>query len=319
MYTNKEMGFILYNNRSINVVKNFIPNTINPLKLIEIEEKFEWCKSIVSDNKMVEINISELDINAPDEIITKEQITELTNFINSNIGSLSKKELSFLNDRGINGDIINKWKILGISCIKEYETLRRIGATCHPILRPLLVDGIEEGGIIIPLFENGVFINCTIRRISDVGKLKYTLACPDVNVWGLHDIIENDEIWITEGIFDMIALRERGKKSISCSSAIWSGIQLYQILDKDPKNIIIFSDNDQVGLRVSLMLSKFFNLYKIENKIVISNDSKDPSEHIFEKNNSMDEISKIKVTKEMIESKNDNSFNFLKHLKNRKF
>ena len=42
MYTKEELGFILYNNRSVNgSVNNFIPNTINPFKLIKIEKEFE--------------------------------------------------------------------------------------------------------------------------------------------------------------------------------------------------------------------------------------------------------------------------------------
>ena len=39
-YTKEELGFILYNNRSVNgVVSNFIPK-INPIKLIRIEKLF---------------------------------------------------------------------------------------------------------------------------------------------------------------------------------------------------------------------------------------------------------------------------------------
>ena len=55
MYTKEELGFILYNNRSVNgTVNNFIPNTINPFRLIKIEKEFERCKFILNnDNIMI--------------------------------------------------------------------------------------------------------------------------------------------------------------------------------------------------------------------------------------------------------------------------
>ena len=44
MYTQEELGFILYNNRSVkNVVSNFLPK-LNPFKLFQIEHQFEICR-----------------------------------------------------------------------------------------------------------------------------------------------------------------------------------------------------------------------------------------------------------------------------------
>lgn len=319
MYTKEELGFILYNNRSVNgVVSNFIPKNIDPLRLIRLENIFDSCKEEYSDDRMVEIDYRELDIDAPDEIVTIDQLSDLTDIVTDNIGNFSESEYEFLINRGIGEDTILKWNMLGLSSIKEYEHMRRLGTTCHPVLKKILEDGIEEGGILIPLFENKKLINCAVRKISDVGKLKYSLACPDIPVWGLDDI-EGQEVWITEGLFDMMALRKMGKKSVSCSSAIWSGIQLYKLIKKEPSSIVIFSDNDKVGLRVSAILKSFFDIYQIPTKTVISNIAKDPSEHYFQKDRNLSDITEITITKEMIGVKEDNSFNFLKHLKNRKF
>ena len=62
-YTIEELGFILYNNRSVNgVVKNFLPTDINPLKIIRIEKILDKVKeNFSSDNRMVEVNIKELN------------------------------------------------------------------------------------------------------------------------------------------------------------------------------------------------------------------------------------------------------------------
>lgn len=324
MYTNEELGFILYNNRSVKgVVNNFLPKDINSFKLIDLESKFSKIKEEYFNHKMVEVDVSELDIDAQDEIVTPSDLEEISEDIKYSIGLFNPTEYEYLINRGIGDDSIKKWNLLGLSSIKDREILRRIGATCHPTLRKFLVDGIEGGGIVIPLFKNDILINCSIRKISienaDRKTLKYSLACPDIPVWGIDDIKKGDEVWITEGIFDMIALRNMNKKSISCSSGIWSGLQLYQLIEKKPLKIVIVSDNDEVGFRTSAMLRDLFSVYKIESKILVSKFAKDPAEHYFQKNRGIDELDEINITKEMIISKNDNSFNFINHLKSRNF
>ena len=320
-YTPQQLGFILYNNRSVDgVVKNFIDESINPNKLIDIEKKFDWCKSLYQKTeKMVEVDLSLLKSNSEDEIIMPEQLSRLSNFVTFNIGKFNESELKFLKNRGIGENTINSYNILGLSNFKNIDDLKAIGATCHPVLNEFLQDGISEGGIVIPLFKERNLINCSIRRISDVGKLKYTLAVPDLPVWGLSDIGERENIWICEGLFDMFALKSQGLKAVSPSSAMWSGIQLYQLLEKKPQSITIFCDNDRVGLQTGITLSKFFTLYKIDSKTVHSKMCKDASEHFFEKNLNIDDVEIIEITRKMIEEKNDNSFDFLKYLQKRKF
>ena len=319
-YSIEEIGFILYNNRSVKgTISNFLDKSMDPMKLIRIESKFDWVKSLYSNlEKMVEVDLSLLNPEADDEIITPEQLAELTEFFKANIGKYSQKEKEFLINRQIPIEVCNKWGFLGLSNFTDAEHLRRIGATCHPILRSFLQDGIEEGGIVQPLFKKGVLVNCSIRRISDVGKLKYTLAVPDTPVWGLDDC-EGKEVWVCEGIFDMICLREMGVKAVSPSSAMWSGLQLYQLVDKNPKNIILFCDNDRVGLKAGLVMQKFFNLMGIPSVTIHSKVVKDACEHFWESGLTFDELEPIKITKEMIEDKNDNSFDFLKYLQKRRF
>jgi hypothetical protein len=318
-YSIEEIGFILYNNRSTKCISNFLNKNWNPIELIKIEKKFDWSKSLYSDlEKMVEIDLSLLNPESDDEIINPIDIYNLTDFVKSNIGEYSKREKEFLIRRKIPIEVCDKWGFLGLSNFKNREHLKIIGATCHPILKEFLKDGINEGGIVQPLFENGNLVNCSIRRISDVGKLKYTLAVPDIPVWGLDDI-ENEEVWICEGLFDMICLREMGIKAISPSSAMWSGPQLYQLIEKKPKNIVIFCDNDRVGFKTGIIMQKFFNLMNIPSVTIHSKDSKDACEHFWEKEQTFEELEPIRITREMIEEKNDNSFNFLKYLQNRKF
>jgi cystathionine beta-synthase len=65
--------------------------------------------------------------------------------------------------------------------------------------------------------------------------------------------------------------------------------------------------------------SHFFNQYDIETKIFISEDYKDASELYFLKKMDLSSLKEIEVTDDMININKDNSFNFIEHLKNRKF
>ncbi len=320
MYTNEELGFILYNNRSVKgVVSNFLPK-FNPMKLMKIESQFSKCKKMFNnDNRMVEINLDELDTEVDDIIITPEELASLTDLITENIGSLNTNEFEYLENRGFGEKTILDWDILGLSNIKEMRHHEILGSTCHPVLRKIMIDGIENGGILIPLFEDDVLVNCSVRKINSSKSLKYSLACPDVPVWGLDRFGKGQEIWITEGIFDMMAIFNLGKKSASCSSGMWSGLQLYKVLEKEPSSIVVFADNDSVGLRTSAILKEFFTMNHIPTRIVISRIAKDPAEHYFQKNQTLDNLLEIDVTLDMIEKHKDDVFNFLRHMKNRKY
>ena len=320
MYTNEELGFILYNNRSVKgVVSNFLPK-FNPMKLMKIESQFSKCKEMFNnDNRMVEINIDELDTEVEDIIITPDDLASLTDLIKENIGSLNTNEFEYLENRGFGEKTILDWDILGLSNIKEMRHHEILGSTCHPVLKKIMIDGIENGGILIPLFEDDVLVNCSVRKINSSKSLKYSLACPDVPVWGLDRFGKGQEIWITEGIFDMMAIFNLGKKSVSCSSGMWSGLQLYKVLEKEPSSIVVFADNDSVGLRTSAILKEFFTMNHIPTRIVISKIAKDPAEHYFQKNQTLDNLLEIDVTLDMIEEHKDDVFNFLRHMKNRKY
>lgn len=321
MWSNKDLAFILYNNRSVHgVVKNFINTSIDPYKLNKIEFILEKHKNrIVKDKRMVEIKKKELNLEGQDIIIKPSDLESLTQLILDNVGNFNDDEYQFLINRGIGDETIIKWSILGLSSIKKRKDLEIIGATCHPVLNTILNDGIETGGIIIPLIKNGKLINCAIRKINSSKSLKYSLACPDVPVWGLDNLENSEEIWITEGLFDMMALSKLGKKVISCSSAMWTGLQLYEVLERNPSKINIFSDNDQVGLRTSAILKYFFIEHGIPCKIFVSSFAKDAAEHIFEKDKYLSDLLEIESIEQLLETKFDDSFDFLKYLKNRKY
>lgn len=118
-YTIEELVFILYNNRSVNgVVKNFLPTDINPFEIIKIEKILDKVKNnFSSDNRMVEVNINELNSTAEDVIVTPKDLEELTNLIMDNLGNFSQDEFEYLVDRGIGEQTILEYRLLGLSSI----------------------------------------------------------------------------------------------------------------------------------------------------------------------------------------------------------
>ena len=117
----------------------------------------------------------------------------------------------------------------------------------------------------------------------------------------------------------MMAIQTNGEKCVSCSSAMWSGVQLYKVLKKKPSKINIFSDSDEVGLRTSAILKDFFMKSFIDCEIYISKSKLDASDHFFQMEDGWDNVDKINVTKDLIGDTIDNSFDFINHLKNRKY
>ena len=325
MYSKEDLSFILFNNRSVNgVVKNFLPTNINAFKLISLEENLNKVKSMYSKPRLIEVDSRELDLESEDVLVKREEIQNLRNLVLDLAGSFNQREYEYLTNRGVGEQTILNYKLFGLSSVKDPEHLRILGATVHPILKKFLDDGLDGGGIVIPLFEGDELVNCAIRKISiennaNTKTLKYSLACPDVPVWGLDDIQENDEIWLTEGIFDMIAINKMGKKAVSCSSAMWSGIQLYKVLEKKPKRITIVADNDDVGLRTASILRDLFDYYLIPTKVMVSKFAKDVAEHYFQKMRNLDDLIEVEITDDMIIDSREVTFDFLKHLKNRSF
>lgn len=318
-YSDKQLAFIAYNNRSVEgVVSNFIPKGLDINKLNLIEHKLEWSKSFFnSKQKFIEIKSSDLNLNVEDIIVNPIDVESLTSKFYQSQNNFIKSEFEFLSNRGLSESVIKKYRLGSLSYFQEIEDLNVLNATCHPVLNRILKDGLEEGGILIPLFREDKLVNCAVRKISNVGKLKYTLTCPDIDVWGLDSLQENQEVWICEGLFDYMALSQF-VNCVSVSSAMWSGIQLYKLLEKKPKCIKILCDNDQVGLKTGAILNKFFNIVGIKNYTYKCKSGKDASEILFEKKLDLADIEEIKISKDQLNI-DDSSFDILAYLQSRKF
>ena len=296
-----EINYIIYNNRSTKLVENFLPK-VNLLKFLEIERKLNHVNSLFPSLFKINFNESDFVSDYKDILYTKEDISLLKDKILNNSKNISNSvEYKYLIDRGLNIDIIKKYNIGYISDNWSKRELDIIGFSEHTLFKNIL-NQFDQIGIIIPLFDSqGVLINICSRKLES-GIIKYTLAVPDVHIWGIENMNEGEECWICEGVFDYIGLNENGfKNPLSVASASWSTIQLYQLLDKKPSLINIFSDYDYTGLRSSLVLDKFFILNGIRTKTWVSNSCKDASEHFFERKLSVEEVEEIKITTDLLD------------------
>lgn len=329
-YTDEELIYIVYNNRSLsNVVYNFIPklSVKELLTLKKIEQDFEYSRSLFMDEQEMGLEIKDIDKKALDIKVTPNDIKLRTQLLLDAHKNLSGDELKYLKDRKFTDDIIEKGKFGSMSYITKKEDLDILGISTHPVMNKMFDGGTLGGGITIPLFDiNGDLINTSFRKISDYNKLKYTHTCPDMFVWGVDDIEKDDIVWLVEGVFDKYTLETvlpEGSKVISTSSASISPIQYLKIINKRPSKINFICDNDKVGFRTAAIAQKVFHLNKIICSTFYFDENKDVSEHILNGGEIFDLI-KIDITKTDIEKRGTEfedriPLNFLDYLQNRKF
>ena len=316
MYTIEQMNHIIYNNRTFEgVTKNFIPKIDNfdILLLLKIEKQLNFINKIINKDRFVVIDENKLELDKEDITLHPHELHS----IKVSSRKFSKEESKLLKKKNIPKHIIEEYDISPLSQFKDKETLIKLGVTTHPIFEKLLGDDISEG-LIIPLYKNEKLINTSIRKTTDLTKLKYGISVPSLDFWGDTEW-ENEELCITEGVFDMMAIREQGLKCVSSSSGSLNDFQYFKIIKGKPKNIKIFADNDSSGYNSALKAQKLFGLNNIPSVVYASKKAKDMAEHFFELKLGWDEIEEINITLEMIENGKDNVFDFLKYLENRKF
>ena len=313
-YTIEQINHIIYNNRSYEgVVKNFMPKLdFREIQLLlEIDKQLKFVNKLVSKNTSIIIDKERLELDKTDVELFPNQLENIK--ISSR--NFNEDEKKILESKKIPQHIIDQYDISPLSQF-DLETLELLGVKTHPIMEKLIGDGISYG-LIIPLYKDDKLINTVFRKTESITKLKYGITVPSLDLWG-DDKYENEEVWVCEGLFDMMALREQGVKCVSASSCSLNDFQYFRIIKNKPKMVNIFTDKDVSGYRSSLKSHKLFGLNGIPSRIFSSDTSKDAAEHFFEREDGWDKIQEIKITSEMINRK-DNVVDFLDYLKKREF
>lgn len=315
LYTAEQINHIIYNNRTFEgVVKNFMPKLdLGELQLLlEIGNQIKFANKVVNKTTSIIIDKEKLDLDSPDIEMFPNQLENIK--ISSR--DFTDAEFKLLQKKGIPNYIIEQYDISPLSQFKDIETLTILGVTSHPTLERLIGDGVSDG-IIIPLYNDGKLINSVFRKTNELTKLKYGITVPSLDLWG-DEILKGDEIWLCEGLFDMMALREQGKKCVSASSCSLNDFQYFKIISKRPKLVNIFTDNDVSGYRSTMKSQKIFGLNGIGSKVFSSKKGKDAAEHFYQLGLDWDLVEEIRITSEMI-NREDNILDFLKYLEGRKF
>jgi len=315
MYTIEQINYIIYNNRTYEgVVKNFLPelSLMDLNLLLEIDRQLKFVNKLVNKETSIIIEKEKLDLNLPDIEIYPEQLENIK--ISSR--EFNDNELFLLKKKKIPEHIINQYDISPLSQFRDVEILKVLGVLTHPIIEKLLGDGISDG-LIIPLYREDKLVNSVFRKTNELTKLKYGITVPSIDLWG-DQIIKGEEIWVCEGLFDMMALRDEGKRCVSASSCALGDMHYLKIIKGKPSLVNIFTDNDVSGYRSVLKSQKLFGLNGIPSKVFSSKKAKDAAEHFFELNLGWNLIEEIHITSKMI-NRDDNTLDFLKYLEERKF
>lgn len=311
-YTIEQINHIIYNNRTYEgVVKNFMPKLeIKDIQLLlEIDKQLKFVNKLVNKNTSIVIDKERLELDKPDFELFPNQLENLK--VSSKL--FDNQEQKLLEIKKIPQHIIDQYDISPLSQL-NLETLELLGVRTHPIMEKLLGDGISSG-LLIPLYRDGKLINSVFRKTESLTKLKYGITVPSLDLWGDE---EYDEVWLCEGLFDMMAIRGQGKKCVSASSCSLNDFQYFKIIKNRPSMVNIFTDNDISGYRSSLKSQKLFSLNRIPSRIFSSDTSKDAAEHFFEREDGWDKIKEIRITSEMIE-REDDVIDFLEYLQKRQF
>jgi hypothetical protein len=336
--TQDDARFVLYNNRSLNgVTLNFLWSLqLDPRRLYALDRDLARCNNAYKEESTLQVNMSDLVIGAPDIEYAPADVLACSDVVADShdalLNPVSDDEVSeraWLEDRGFGSYHISEYRLGSLSRLISLATSRQLevlGISRHPMLSNLIDDDLSGGGILFPLYDQGALINLTTRRISDVGKLKYTQSCPDMHVWGLSEQCKQHPTWVCEGILDKIAVdgsvspfSPKGvSQAVSVSGAMWSTPQLLQLIDGTGEHVNIFADNDRVGLRSAAVLKMLLEMHGKRCDTYVSRYCKDAADH-FTAGHGWGDVVRIDITQDTIGGSPNMEFNFTKYLKERKF
>lgn len=181
----------------------------------------------------------------------------------------------------------------GIKLLKLIEKYKIIGGNPLYILPREIVpklNNIEAYGNIIPVWENGIVVNCILRRDDNLSQLNtkiLNLKGIPLKIWNA-DLIsnakENDIIFVNEGIFDALTYEQLGYNAIALNSINMVGTFINLINEHSEKlkslnvKFILSSDSDKYGEEAMKKIDKFLNELNITSLLINFDEYKDANE-----------------------------------------
>jgi DNA primase len=171
--------------------------------------------------------------------------------------------VSYLHYRGLTDETIEKFRIgfsdgavLALNNVIDYKTATDIGLINE--------DGYEmlAHRITIPnIIQSLKVCDFIIGRTVTKEKMKYLGLRIPKPIYGLMDVADSPVVFIVEGQFDWLMLRQWGYPAIVVGGTY---VQSYNLVALRSKRVIIVPDNDTVGLKAATDMSN-----KLTNSIVI--------------------------------------------------
>lgn len=204
--------------------------------------------------------------------------------------------LNYLNERGINEELINLYKIgyfpQSINTLGKYISL--------DYLREKSIIKINNDSdfknyhyLIIPILnEYGNTVGISGRTLLDSDQIKIlnlpkyrnsSYSKKDI-LFGLNnsieDIIEKKSVWVVEGYFDQIAMYKNGIKNVVALGGTAFSRNHFLRLKRFCNRINFLLDNDEAGHLTSRRIHKKFNKYSSELKFYTLKKHKDVDEFL---------------------------------------
>jgi DNA primase len=177
--------------------------------------------------------------------------------------------VSYLHYRGLTDKTINKYRIgfsdgavLTLSSVEDYKIATDVGLINE--------DGYEmlSHRITIPnIIQSMKACDFIIGRTVTKEKMKYLGLRIPKPIYGLMDVADSPIVFIAEGQFDWLMLRQWGYPSIVIGG---THIQSYNLVALRSKKVVIVPDNDAVGLKAAIDITN-----KLTNSMILDYKSLD--------------------------------------------
>ncbi len=241
------------------------------IKFVALMENVSYTEAAKILSERYNVPLEDAEKYKKDHAYFKRKIAEyLSNKILNNTNTEEylylKKRLSFIGGDDLN-NVIKKFMI-GLWNEQVYNELVTLYGEKR--IRNLYFPKTESNSfIVLPIIENHKIVTFMFRTIRDDARYKYIYSAEPgkslidvVYNYNSHD--QNTEIYITEGIFDAIALYSIGVKNVV--SLLGLNISPRKLSKLNKYNVInLVLDTDRSGYKASLKAVQYFML---QNKIV---------------------------------------------------
>lgn len=209
--------------------------------------------------------------------VTQEMLNRAETANNGNIDDVKP----YLESRGISPEIAAKYKMCSTTALTANLTTDEIEnlSLILPTKFAKTVKSRTIEGISIPCYFDSKFYGYATRIIGENAEhAKYAFTCPNRLCFGT-DFSKREEIFIVEGVFDAIALLERGMNPLGMGDSQPNYYKMW--IASHFQKINLLFDGDYAGclgaMKAYIMLNKLFEVHMNDISVLSLPDGEDPA------------------------------------------